>query len=890
MHESEDREEDKTATLAGVEPTSLPRRLPRGATVGRYVVVDFIDEGGMGVVYKAFDPELNRTLALKLVAIDPTLDSGSEASHKSRLVREAQALAKLSHPNVVAVYDVGPHEDGVFMAMEFIEGTTLRTYLRERHSQTEILEVLTAAGQGLAAAHAAGITHRDFKPSNVIIGTDRRVRVIDFGLARARTGAVAPDHVEQTTQARPAPPSLPDLLSSPITVAGSFVGTPSYMAPEQFTRQTADEKSDQFSFCVVLFEALYGTRPFDGRTKEERVENVTTGRIVRPDGREVPTWLDQVATRGLSPNPAHRYPSMDALLADLANDPAIARAHARAKQLRVAFAVAVLACASVASWAVWSKTKRERPMCEGSAQKLAGVWDTDVRQSVERSFGATGRSYAPDVWRTTSRTLDAYAAAWVAMHKDTCEATRMRGEQSEEILTLRMACLDERLRATKALTSLFTHADDEILQKAPEAAGRLDNIASCADLTALTAGVKPPSDAAARERVAALRERLAGPKALELAAKYDKGIDELTPVMPDIEALGYAPLTSEALLLLGDLHGGAGEHKPAEDALERALLLAEESKDDDVVARALASLAWNVGYEQAHHEQGLAWARLGRAATKRLGGDEELTATLLITASSIYKDQGNGQEAVRLAEEAFEIVLRVRGPGDVLTGAVYKAVGNAYLEQATYPEAREAYAHALEIYENALGSEHPKVAGIYNNLGILGRREGNFDASLESYGRALRIYENTLGPDHPRVAEVLNNMTKPLQRLGRYGDALADGKRALAIYDKRFGPDFADAAYALLSIGQAYLGLDRPADAIPNLERSLRLIQASTLPRDLAADARFALAKARWKTTAREFARKLAQQALDDYAANPGSEEDIADVKAWLASVSPRTR
>jgi len=303
-----------------------------GTQVGRYMIIDHIGKGGMGMVYKAFDPDLNRPVALKLLTIreDRLSDERDLSRYKIRLLREAQALAQLSHPNVITVYDVGTYDEAIFMAMELVEGQTLKEWIEQGpHPREKILEVVMAAGHGLAAAHQAGIIHRDFKPANVIIGQSGRVRVLDFGLARAsgpvrsktedahiaavrEAAAKARDGDSASSSASSASVSLltddlgsaeldssVSVLSTSLTQDGSVVGTPRYMAPEQHMEEPVEERSDQFSFCIVLFEALFGERPFKGKTYTEMVFNVVRRRIVRPDDVDVPAWLEQVILRGL---------------------------------------------------------------------------------------------------------------------------------------------------------------------------------------------------------------------------------------------------------------------------------------------------------------------------------------------------------------------------------------------------------------------------------------------------------------------------------------------------------------------------------------------------------------------------------------------------------------
>ncbi|MFL6293562.1 MAG: serine/threonine-protein kinase, partial [Thermoanaerobaculia bacterium] len=315
--------EASTETFVLGKDALAPRKdragaLERGTVVGRYLILDWVGEGGMGVVYAAHDPELDRKVALKLLRPDRTGAAAEE--HRLRLQREAQAIARLSHPNVVAVYDAGTLGEQVFVAMEFVEGKTLRQWLSEgARPWEEIVKVFAAAGQGLAAAHDAGLVHRDFKPDNVLMGQDGRIKVADFGLARPM-GELAGD----------APPESGSgsggLLASPLTQWGMVLGTPVYMAPEQLRGVAADARSDQFSFCVSLYEALYGERPFPGGNPREIAEAVTRGSVrEEPQGSRVPARLRALLLRGLSRDPELRFSSMEELLHELGRDPSARR-------------------------------------------------------------------------------------------------------------------------------------------------------------------------------------------------------------------------------------------------------------------------------------------------------------------------------------------------------------------------------------------------------------------------------------------------------------------------------------------------------------------------------------------------------------------------------------
>ncbi len=453
------RTTDDELQLVAADPDQPPA-LARGSQVGRYVVVDRLGAGGMGVVYKAVDPELERTIALKVMPVRPGADT---AAARDRLLHEAQALARLAHPNVVAVHDVGTVGDDVFVAMELVEGQTLGEWCRDRPRLAELLPVFVAAGRGIAAAHAAGLVHRDFKPDNVIVGADGRVRVLDFGLARAQDDAAATGDSIRAT------------------------GTPAYMAPEQHAHQPIDARADQFSFCAALYEAVYGVLPFAGDTRAELAAAVTAGKLVDPpDDRRVPGWLRRILLRGLARDPDQRYPSMNALLAELDR---------RLGQRRVLLALGAALLLAVAGGAWWmgrhEKTTPE--VCRGAAELLDGTWDEAVKKVAHDRFLATGRPHAQATFDRVAMLLDGQAAAWVDMWTQACRATRRDHRQSETDLALRTTCLDQRLAEMRELTTRFTGAvDEETVDNAIHATFQLSSIEDCADVAKLARQAASP--------------------------------------------------------------------------------------------------------------------------------------------------------------------------------------------------------------------------------------------------------------------------------------------------------------------------------------------------------------------------------------------------------------
>jgi hypothetical protein len=387
-------------------------------------------------------------------------------------------MARVAHPNVLAVHDVGRVGDQVFIAMELVDGETLQAWLRTPRSFAEIVDVFARAGGGLAAAHSAELVHRDFKPNNVMIDRGGRVRVMDFGLARS-SGARDPSAA--------APPARAD---EALTATGVILGTPAYMAPEQLAREPADARTDQFSFCVSLYEALAGTRPFVAADTDELRAAMADGRLARPT-RKVPAWLLRVVERGLRAKPDERWPSMDALVEALGRDPR----RLRRRALAAAAALCVLAGGGVA----YRRAAHARDqLCTGGARALASAWDPARRTAVARAFAATGLPYADRVLASVNASLDGYGAEWVAAHDDACRATRLRGEQSEEMLDLRMACLDDQLGRLASLADVLARADGDVVENAASAAAALPPVAGCADLERLRQRVRPPRDPAER--------------------------------------------------------------------------------------------------------------------------------------------------------------------------------------------------------------------------------------------------------------------------------------------------------------------------------------------------------------------------------------------------------
>jgi eukaryotic-like serine/threonine-protein kinase len=790
--ESGDEPSTETFFLGKVPPPqNLPLRaevLERGAVVGRYVILDRVGTGGMGVVYSAYDPELDRKVALKLLR--PDRDPSSGDAGRLRLLREAQAIARLSHPNVVAVFDAGSFGDQVFVAMEFVEGWTLRQWLEEKQpGWREILERFLLAGWGVAAAHAAGLVHRDFKPDNVLLGKDGRVRVVDFGLARPA------GKLESVTEGGDLPGSGSGaILGSPLTQWGVALGTPAYMAPEQLRGEAADARSDQFSFCVSLYEALYGERPFT-EDDTQQMTAVLRGTVrEEPAEARVPRRLRTALLRGLSADPERRHPSMEKLLHELEHDPAVIR------RRWLAAAALILVTGAVFSGLGYVQAGRQR-LCSGGEEKAAEVWNPQKKQAIHRAFLATRVPFAESAWNSVEPMLDGYTRDWTGMRRSACEATRIRGEQSEDLLDRRMLCLDQRLEEARALTALFGRADAQVVEQAVKAVAGLGRLESCADVQALTARVPLPATLELRARVEAVERDLARAKALRAAGKYPEGLALARQVAGRVKNVEYRPVQAAALYHLGDLEERSGLFAPAEQTLRKAVSKAEAAGDDEMKARAALTLLHVLGEDLERFDRAGEWKDLVAGILDRLARNDELRAEFATELGLLYEAEGRYPESLAKLREAVAIRRRFRGERDPGVAATIGNIGVALYGLGRYPEAKASFQEALKIQEAVLGPQHPEVGDTLNRIGAALLAQGRYEEAIRWFRRALPVREAVLGPEHRLVADVLSNLGSSLDSIARYEEAREYHERALEIRLQIFGRNHPAVAASLDNLG-----------------------------------------------------------------------------------------
>jgi len=849
--------------------TSKPiKPLERGEPLGRYIILRTLGEGGMGIVYCAYDPELDRQVALKLLR-----PSGNATQEKQlRLMREAQALARISHPNVIAVYDVGTHNENVFVAMELVEEGTLTDWLEEKKRTTrEILAMFIDAGKGLGAAHAAGMIHRDFKPENVLVGKDGRCRVTDFGLARLATSGEEHQPIGEM-DARPTETDKP--INQRLTRAGAVVGTPLFMSWEQYQGRAADQRSDQYNFCASLYWALFGAPPpgpyTSGDSRDSTAEGVadhTGGAAFTPERLRdlpkeprLPAPVRRAVLRGLSLKPEDRFPAMEDLLRELGKDP-------RVVQRRWAIAGVGTVVVALAASTYWPILQQHRQLCRGAERKLEGVWTPEIREQIETAFKATGASYAEDATKRAADVLDKYTGAWVAMHQEACEATRIRGEQSDAVLALRMICLDRRLQQVAALTKVFAGADLKVVEKSVDAANGLSPVNNCADIEALTSPVPRPDDPAAQAFLSSMERSASEASALQAAAQYKRSLEVLKRLLadPGLQKHPWAPLDAELLSLEGWALFRTGDAAGAEKTLREALLQAEHGRLESERTRILTRLGYVIGYGSSRFDEAIYLLQLGEAVASRTN-DVTAKVELLTRLGLLYINKGDYEQGRTTLERAAVLCDHSLGRDNPAMGPVLQALAEAYGRTGDYQRGVELLQTALEIAERTRGKSHPNVASAHRTLAFVLIRLGQYERAHEQVQAAIKIWTNAYGPEHPEVAEALDTLSVILHLDGLEAESLVEAQKALALKTKVWGAENTNVSYSMINVGQALLGLKKYPEALSYLAKAAKMQEDAKVSSEELAEVRFAYARALWETKKdRNRALVLAAQARDGF-------------------------
>ncbi len=705
--------EDCRTLVAVVQPVPIDMDSSRTADkIGRYVLRRVLGSGGMGMVYEAVDPELHRVVALKVLRSD-------HEGEQKRLLGEAQAMALLSHPNVVGIYDVGHAGDRAFIVMALVDGVSLRHWLaRETHSLDAILDAFEQAAEGLRAAHGAGLVHRDFKPENVFVANDGRVLVGDFGLAVS-------------------------LDAESNEAAGSLA----YMAPEQRSGEKVDARADQYAFCVALDEALRSSAG-------------------------APRWLKKLLERGTRKTPSERFPSMDALLKALRSD---RRAFTRTRVPLVAALVAV-----GLAFGMWALARNEPHVaeCRATEAELTAVWNPAVASKLEQAFQRTKSPLADGTWKKTRAVLDDYATAWTAAHRRTCEAPRKTPEGTQ-LYDVQKSCLGERLEIVRAIATSLEGVDGPMLEQVPAVLQLLPRVEACEDARAIALLAPPPS----AEKVAAVeaaRKKIAAASTTIVGGRYKDGLVLADDAWTSANGTGYLPVLAEAYLWVGTAHGRLGHTQESERALEQAASSGSAGRAPAIAIRAWIKLMQFVGYEGKRYEDGARYAEYAKAALESMPGAFELEAERLAWSRAMLLDRKRFDEALVVSRQELALVELRFGPSHRLSATALDGHAGVLVGQCKARTALEPQAKACAILEKEYGATHPQLALCLGNLASLHANLGEHEKALEIKQRALAMFAAL--PGHPNhVAMAHRNMVRSLLELGRLPEAQSELDAAAAL-------------------------------------------------------------------------------------------------------------
>lgn len=759
----------------------------------------------MGVVYAAYDERLDRKVAIKLLHASATGDSVGRA----RLVREAQAMAKVAHPNVAHVYEVAQHESRVYVVMQFIDGVDLAAWRKRDAPGWEVAaRAYVQAGNGLAAAHAVGLVHRDFKPSNVMIDVSGHVRVLDFGIARAM------DEVVPTER----DVSLEDIHELR-TRTGAVVGTPAYLPPEVLRGEKADQRSDQFSFCVSMFETIYGRRPFGSGKVSDLIVALLDGRPPQKPDSNVPGWVFRVLSRGLRADPAQRYDSMGSLLQ------AIDRG---LRGNRAWLGLASLGgLAAVGGVAVALGGEGDVDPCPIDRDALGDAWSSARRDAAGASVMSLDATFAADAWGRAEARVESYADAWVKGMRDACEATRVRGVQSERTFDLRTHCLSDRRRELDALTRVLTEADLKTLETLDQTLAALTPIRVCETPTLELTDEPPPGAAAAVDEI---QNDLARAHALERAGRDTEGADLAEEVVARAERIDMPSLHAWVAHRSAEVVRDAGSYDRSL-VLYRRAYFGFVARGDAVGATAAAADLAELHGRRAELSAGLEWIRHGEASLSSLSDPPPtLQVNVGYARAWIVKEQGDLERATQLLEENLEFI-----DANGLRGYRTRQVLADTLSW------RGRWAQAIDMYEaeiagcaDRVGSEHPRCIKLESNLAFTLLKKGDIEAARARFDDLVTRARVTFsGGDGEEMDTLLNNAAGAYERVGLFDAAQQLFEEVHASRKDRLGPEHPLTAHPLNNLGNVYVSLEDWDKAEEHFSKALVILEKAQGPMHL---------------------------------------------------------
>lgn len=849
--------------------------------LGRYEVLRKLGAGGMGVVYLARDPELDRQVAIKLLRRRD--QEGPSEDTEQRLRNEARAMARVNHAHVVHVHDVGRYGEQLFIAMEYVEGSTLTRWLEDTRTWSELLRVFIDAGEGLAAAHEADLVHRDFKPDNVLLGDDGVVKVTDFGVAVA----AAVDPWETAATLRPSEADDPD--------APSVVGTLRYMSPEQLRGQALDARSDQFSFCVALYEALVGQHPFARKHPGALLTAIMTAeRWPLPGDHGVPRWLLKVIERGMHPKPEQRWPSMRALLDRLRDDPAVRRRRwLLGATATVGLAVGAFVVgreATLRASGDRSDEQREQARraaaCVEEGDGVDALWNDEVRARLHEGLASVDVSYAKDTADKVLPYFDAQVEAIRRAQTEACLDAQVRQVWDEELHQLATWCLDERRLELESMARELGEADERSVSQAVKAAATLLETQSCRNAHRLRLTPIPPDDPALFIDV---RRQLSMASAQSLAGRYDDALATTTEALAVAEATGWPALVVAARYRHGRSLELTGSYAEAEAVLEQAYFEAARVGAVELQASIGQHLAFTVGDRSRRHDEGILWGKHTAVALDALQEPEDGLRRAMLdgTLGVIHGLAGDFAEATRLLTRNLAHLEALFGPDHPELISALNNQANIHQGTGALERSQALHERALAIVTASLGPEHPQIAVTLSNLSIVHQRRGAYREAIEATERAIDILESALGAEHPTVASALTGLGNVYLETGDYAQAISIFERARVLFENSVGEDHEITGRLLNNLAIAHEELGEYDEAIELTERALA-IKEVTLGSDHPEIATTLnnLASARWAIGEREQARRLFERSLAIREATLGPEHsDVAGSLSGLAGV-----
>jgi eukaryotic-like serine/threonine-protein kinase len=738
--------QELVASLAKLQPTHEAEPTP--GKLGRYVLHERLGAGGMGVVYAAHDPELDRRVALKVLR---------RTRAGEQLREEARAIAKLAHPNVIAVFDVGEADGEVFVAMEHVSGVTMREWLREPHKPSEILRMFVQAGRGLAAAHRAGLVHRDVKPSNIIVGDDGRARVLDFGLARGEDGEA------------------------------EVAGTPAYMAPEQQRGEAVDACADQYAFCVALWEALGGKR----------------------DGDKLDGVSDRVARalqRGRAVDPADRFPALDTLLDELDPPPRRDRAWFVYPVLGIVFFIVVISLLSY-------QARKQRP-CDGVDDPISEQWNPGHREAVRKAFAATKLPYADTEAASLILQLDEWTGAWKQQAIASCKATLVDHAQPAQTMAVRMACLQDLADRFTPIVALASKADAQVVANVGALVGSLPAPDRCAAVDALSA-IAPPAETD-RVEIDKLRREIAEYEAALLAGRANQIRERALDAARRAEAKHYDPLAARGKLLLARLESAQAHYDEAIAHYHAAARDATSARDLPLLAEIWIELSQTLGNDIRTLDEATVFDGYAEALLPKLPDRDMFELDLEFARCN---RQGTAADATTIGKHcriASDIADSMEPPKDAIAIAARTRLGHFLRLQGKQAEAIAMLRKVVTEASDLHGAQHPDVAVAHYVLGIALLSEDKLDDGIAELRTALQIRRLAYPGGGVQVAESLSGLGDALASGGKHAEAITHLTEALAMLAAAQQGDSAHAVNAHILLGMSLEELDRGAEALPH--------------------------------------------------------------------------